>query len=343
MLTAELDAKIMQAIAQIEHSSLLKGDMGVCIFYHVYGRITKNKDFSALGDKMLLKVTKELKDNKRLDFCNGITGIALGIAFLIENGYVEGDVDTLLADIDSTVYKALCPYLETTKAIPSTKHILDILFYFLCRYKNTKDADMKLLFKEIIIASFNKTYLRRTAKFYDEPLPFSLRYDLCLFLFLLIEIYKLDIERERITYLLNEMKYVLFSRMPYLHSNRLYLMIACSYVAKVIDDNDWNFFSNQLYKSLDFDVILNIEMQDKNIFPKNGIIGICILTLFNNAKELRPIQLDMEKIKDRIIASSLWDRIKRDKDFLMEYYSLDGYCGVKLFLEITKNIAKYGK
>ena len=41
MLTQELEVRLMNALTQIKHSSLLEGDIGVCIFLFMKGGCIK--------------------------------------------------------------------------------------------------------------------------------------------------------------------------------------------------------------------------------------------------------------------------------------------------------------
>lgn len=92
MLTSKLEKKIFTALQQIEYSSLLKGDMGVCIFFYVIGNENSNPQYIKIGDNILKKVLKEIHENKKIDIETGITGIGLGISYLIKKKYVEGKI-----------------------------------------------------------------------------------------------------------------------------------------------------------------------------------------------------------------------------------------------------------
>jgi len=184
-----------------------------------------------------------------------------------------------------------------------------------------------------IIKLFNWIYINREDTFYNEPLPFSLRFPICIYLWELSEIYNLGIEKERIIHILNEMKYFLFSQRPILHANRLLLMVISLLIANTIKDEDWTSFSDDLRENICWQRILKEEILDKNIFPINGLIAIWLIsTFYNKINGEERIKLDREYYKQRIINSSFWERIQYDKNFLMNHYSLDGYCGVKLFL-----------
>lgn len=338
MLTSKLEKKIFTALQQIEYSSLLKGDMGVCIFFYVIGNENSNPQYIKIGDNILKKVLKEIHENKKIDIETGITGIGLGISYLIKKKYVEGNINEILKDIDIYIYQQMCLIQESNQPCIYNNYLLDILIYFLCRYKEITSISLKLILEKCIIDLFNSIYIKRSDTFYNEPYPFSLKYDICIYLYLLTEIYKLGIERERILHILEEMKYFLFSQTPVLQSNRLTLMVATSIVHHVTGDKDWLQFSSRLARDLDLKYIFTKEILDKNIFPVNGIIAIWLLiNMYNKINNTRNINLDSHYIKQRIINSSFWNRLEYDKELLKRHYSIDGYCGIKLFINHLSN------
>ena len=337
MLTIELDNRIQESLLQIQNSSLTKGEMGVCIFYYVMGNHIIGDANQQIADKLLKKILDEIGENNKLDIETGVTGLALGISFLIKKKYVEGNVNTILEDIDAYIYKQLCLFLEGGAPVINGNVAIDILFYLIDRYKEIESKWNRILFEKCIIRLFNWIYINKPDYFYNEPLPFNLKSDIYVYLYLLVETYKLDIERERILHILGEMKYFLFSQNPILNANRLALSTLSSYIYSVTKDKDWYNYSMVLFSNVNVSYIVESEIQDKNIFPTRGVVAIWLLIKLFNKLNKEKIEVDNSYFKKRILESSFWDRLQYDKELLLKYYSLDGYCGVKLFLNYIDN------
>lgn len=335
MLTPEFEARIMDALTQIKYSSFLNGDMGVCIFFFKKGKEENNPKFTSEAENILTRIIEEIGSNPRFDITTGITGIAIGISYLVKNKYVEGDINEILSEVDAKIYKKFCLKTNFGGYSEMKLPLTDILLYYIIRYEETKSENMKELQKRIISDLINWIYIHRDSSFYDEPFPFSLtEYKICTYLYELGLLYSRGFEKERIIHILLEMEYYLFSRYPTLHSNRLMLTTAVAYVSDKTGLEEWKEYAINLRRSINLNHIYEQEMFDKNIFPINGLIGIWLTAEFyNNIEGFEPIHLEKKFYIQRIINSSAWERMTYDNDFTMKYYAIDGYCGVRLFLD----------
>jgi len=71
----------------------LHGNIGLTtFFYHAY-RHTNNKEYEFIASKLLDKVFDNINDNIQINFEDGIVGIGLGLEYLIQNGFVKGNID----------------------------------------------------------------------------------------------------------------------------------------------------------------------------------------------------------------------------------------------------------
>lgn len=335
MLTKELEYKINNVLQQFSFTGLLKGDMGVCIYYFVLGRMRHDPQMTQFGEATLEKIMANMGQNKILFMEEGITGIALGISFLLKYKFVEGDVNEVLQDIDDHIYKGTCSLLEK-EVTPNIKlPILDVLIYFIVRYINVNSAIRKKLYLRFIEHLFNYIYIHRQDNFYQETFPFNLMKEQYLFMGVLVWIYQLGIDQKRIENIFHEMKLFLFSCHPVLHANRFHLMTVARCVGKFTHDTEWMNFAERLAQDIDIRHILENELTNKNIMPQTGVIGIWLLQKLNiwMGFAMNDQNYDFEK---RIVESSLWERIEHDGEFFSNYYSLNGYCGIRLFLDYLK-------
>lgn len=113
MLTKQLEEKLFDAVSQIDGVSLLDGAMGSCVSLFVLGKLEKNTVHKEHAENILERVLSELQCVNCLELEKGITGIALGLSFLIKEKYVEGDVNEVLEMVDSFIYKGM--FLQTDR------------------------------------------------------------------------------------------------------------------------------------------------------------------------------------------------------------------------------------
>jgi len=335
MLNKKLEDKIGEALRHFSFSGLLKGDMGVCIYYFVLGRMRNDSQMTQLGEMALKTIIEKIGQNKKLFIEDGITGIAIGISFLLKYKVVEGNADKVLQDIDNHIYKGICVVLENESVANIKLPILDVLIYFIVRYIDMESPIRKKLYQRVIEHLFNYIYIHRPDNFYQESFPFNLKKEQYLYIGMLVWIYKQGIAQQRIEYIFQEMKPFLFSCFPVLHANRFHLMTVARCVGTFVHDKDWIDFAESLAENLDLKYILENELTDKNVFPTTGVIGIWLLRELNVRMGFS-IDDDNYDFEKRIVESSLWERIEKDGEFFSGYYSLNGYCGIRLFLDYLK-------
>lgn len=331
MLTKELENKINESLQQFSCPGLLGGDMGVCIYFFVLGRMTANSQLTFQGETALKNILVSMNQNKKLYLEDGVSGIAMGLSFLFKHKFVEGDVNDALEHIDDHIYRGLCTVLEEVDSSKIQSLVLELLFYYVVRYQDECSKVRKLLYERVIVHLFNYIYIHRKDDFYQESLPFCLKKESYLFIGMLVWIFRLGIEKKRITYIFNEMKYFLFSSFPILGANRLYLMTVARCVGKFIQDKDWLAFAEKLSATIDLRYILEEELKDKNVLPETGVAGIFLLRELNLRMGFF-LSDDNYNYKKRMEASTLWDRMASDVEFFSSYYSLNGYCGIKILL-----------
>lgn len=345
MLDKELKKRILRNIPDIQGPGLLKGRMGLCVYLFVMGRKRKDEKMSRMAEGILRQILGNLQSCGSLDFAEGLTGEALGLTYLVQENYVEGDVNDILLEVDQCIFKKVSgcfsfPCERTGHDLP----MLDVLLYEICRYRQIESPCHKKLVMETIIEVFNWIYQHRTNAFYEEPFPFSLQYDICIYMAELLQIMQLGIERERIARIFREMKYFLFSHCPRFHGNRLYLATVAAYVARELADEEWQAYSDELAGKTDVSEIFEVELLDKDIFLTDGIVGAWVLVqLYNKIHSTQKIRVELDSVKERIVNSSFWDKILIDKVSLLPHYSLDGFCGIDLFLNYIQDMQAYGK
>ena len=89
----------------INNLGILNGKMGVAIFFYHYFLYTKDSKYRRFANFLLDEIYEDITIDLCSDFENGLSGIGWGIEYLIQNGFVKGNTNEVLADIDSLVFE----------------------------------------------------------------------------------------------------------------------------------------------------------------------------------------------------------------------------------------------
>lgn len=130
----------------IDNPGLLKGKMGIAIFFYHYARYTGNKIFEDYAGELIDEIYEEINKNTPLDFEDGLTAIGWGIEYLVQNGFVGADTDEILEEIDKAVYQKILLGLDYNE-------LQGCLLYQLTRFgaKNSGNDQKELLKKHTLL------------------------------------------------------------------------------------------------------------------------------------------------------------------------------------------------
>lgn len=87
----------------IDDLGLYYGKMGVAISLYHYGRYANESMYELLGEKLIEDIFENIHENIPVTMDKGLCGIAWGICFLLENNFLEGNIDEILCDIDNKI------------------------------------------------------------------------------------------------------------------------------------------------------------------------------------------------------------------------------------------------
>ena len=316
-------------------NGLSSGRMGYCIYFYQIGRLLNNPTYESIAEKILSSLLSDLKGQKTLDFSNGLSGIGLGINYLIKKKIVEGNVNQILRDIDDLIFIQL-GYPQKSKEL-SPLHLIHLLIYLRIRLSDQKNyREQEFLFRELIIQGINTLYERINLSFFEEPATITIDYTLPLFLYFLGEIYQYNFYNRRIHEIVSEISPKVLSSIPTLHSNRLYLLWGMKALYKEIPFKDWANHISLISNTLDTSRILTEELRDRNIFFKDGLTGIYWLAdHVKNCLPYQKISILKKSILEKIVHSDVWKMMNENRYFNGRTGLLDGYCGVSLLLQST--------
>lgn len=92
---------------EAEEADVSSPDMARVIGYHAYAQYMDNKEYADRADKALEAALSSLSDETPLKLENGLLGVACGLTYLLDCGFVEGDADEILMDVDQLFLKAI--------------------------------------------------------------------------------------------------------------------------------------------------------------------------------------------------------------------------------------------
>lgn len=184
-----------------EHSNLSlglwKGRMAIVLFLFRYARRHRNKYCREYAEAQLEYICAHLHQCSSISFSDGLAGICRAILYLIENGFVRGNPNTLLIEVDD--YLAKVVQQKNMQDLSFATGLCGIISYvisrvtFLDKAKRPSVVAKKRL--ENIIKVFLDDMLERVDK---EIMPEK---DIPDLLILLQKLFKLGIQYEKIVLL----------------------------------------------------------------------------------------------------------------------------------------------
>src|SRR5690625_828336 len=268
--TNELIAQQLKRNTQsISNVGLLKGKMGICIYFFHLARETGENEFQELAEQLIDEVYEEVS-NKQLpvNFENGLAGIAWGIEYLVQHNFVEADTDAVLSEVDDKIFR----HLRTVEKLPFgiSKGVVGFLISLLSRLKgkniDAEDSNI-FIYKRLLIRLVNR--LGRLAEErklrLQEPLLFDLTWDLPLSLILLAKIRAMNFYNSKIDRILEHLSPILLSLYPRSPSNRLYLLLSLQSILQQIQIANWDRHTGLLRERIRLSDILQDDLKNKDI------------------------------------------------------------------------------
>ena len=106
---------------------------------------------------------------------DGLSGVGLAVDYLIKKGYIKGNTNTVLQEIDNLIFRQLA--FDKYSKIYDINQLLPILYYLSVRWESQKkDSEAEYLFRELIKKTVNNLYSRTDFQKISEPLHYSLDY-----------------------------------------------------------------------------------------------------------------------------------------------------------------------
>lgn len=128
----------MGSAERIENPGML-GEMGRAVAYFHQFRRTGEAEWEEKGEVLLDEIMGNCSPELSVTYGSGLCGIGVGIEYLIQEGFVEGDGDEILCEVDYLVYNVINGRALTGLTIEDG--ICGLAYYLYFRLRKRKDLD----------------------------------------------------------------------------------------------------------------------------------------------------------------------------------------------------------
>jgi len=312
---------------------LFEGKMGLAIYFYHQARLWSEKRYKTFAKKLLNSMYEQINSKLPVDFKFGLTGICSGMLHLFETGFIKGNPNFVLKELDDKIINTLYfSYFSDNQNISSYDLIIiaHCSLYLCKRLTDNKLAkNEKHIFEQIIIRAVNKIETSISSEKITEPWLFS-RFDYfpVLYLELIEKVYKLGFYRYKLDKVCDEWNERLTSALPTLKSHRLLMAVAMEKVNRFYKSGKWTKHISLLKQSVDIESVINTDFRDKNLYIADGLSRFYIFLKENNLLTGSAQEL----ISEKIAYSEIWNDFKVAPDNKKQSYIglMDGLTGVIL-------------
>jgi len=308
--------------SQLKDNGLFYGKMGMAIFLYEYGYRENIDLYIKYADNMLDQIYKAPPMSP--SFARGITGVGVGIEYLISQRLCLAKSNSILTDVDDYMYR-----IVTNEVLQKDKSFLHgeagWLLYYYIRFglKHKTAIKDKLDYKTMcMIAHDLQIYLYdNVIKLEQSESRFDLFNDFYTLLLLLTYLVKSKICEESIQAIMHALELQLVSYIPKLYFNRLYYIVVLSKVYDITKSDVIKQHIEMLERSIDTGH-LQSEYQILTLYSlQQGLIGQLMVikqylslnnTFIMNKSAISRIEHEMQAIVINLITdrSSLTHKVK---------------------------------
>ena len=273
------NALILNA-CNLDNPGLMHGKTGVSIFFYYLSRIKNNPLYEEVADSLIDDVIDSISYSSSLNFKNGLMGIGWGIAHLVTNGFIKGDINEILADFDSRIYNGRNSILfdNSDDALNELAGLMLFLIFRIKSFSNNDKYKFSILYKDALIKCVheleNKT--RDIERLITEPDKFEITWNYPIYIYLLKEVYKLDLLNNKT---INLFKYFIEpisnGYRPTRHINRCQLKLSLHQAKEILSLTG----HNKIIDCMDITKtdIEKLEFGNDNLTIQDGLSGMAIV------------------------------------------------------------------
>lgn len=113
------------------------GKMGVIIFLYHYSRTTNNTIVNEFANQMLSELIADMHDEHPTGIANGYCGIGWSIEYLMHSGFIEGDSNEVLGEVDQKIMERNVVRMNDTRLLSGLEGIFHYVLFRLLRSDET--------------------------------------------------------------------------------------------------------------------------------------------------------------------------------------------------------------
>lgn len=111
----DIAQQVMHNARSVNDSSLFNGRIGISIFLYHYAQCYDNSSCLQLANQLIEEIFDRIEEVTTDGYSNGLAGLGAGFEYLAAKGFIEADVNELLADVDTRIYE--CIQYEPAKSV----------------------------------------------------------------------------------------------------------------------------------------------------------------------------------------------------------------------------------
>ena len=337
-----LNSKLVSSIDDKYPIDLPYGKMGICIYFYYLSRWEDKEEYKQIAEKLLDEITGKLSSKKNVGVAYTSAGIAIGISHLVKEKFIEGDINEILEDMDSHIFKTLAFLKDEEFSYPKPMYLL-FLYYLQLRYTAQSSSEGKYIFQELIIKTVELFQEKLPVDFFGGHFSFdAYNYSMPFYLYVVSKIYGLNIYNQRLTNILQEKIGLTLSTIPVLQANRLYMMwgLLCIKPYLPIYKKEIEAHVRLLKEKINIEYIMNVEFKNQDIYFKDGLSLVYFLLFFIQMKYPEyKIDCDPQLFINKINTSEAWKALMNRDYYYHKHMALfDGFPGAYLVsLHIKKH------
>lgn len=311
-----------------ERLGLLDGKLGLSIYLYAQYREFQDKVYESRADKWLKFVLDNIDKISDYSLATGLTGIGVGVMYLLEKGFCEGNPNHILKEIDDALFKALSISLDNKGSNPQ-EDIIKCL-YFCRRMRHTGlSGRERVLFEELITRSFNKVSNSMPFLLGSEPPVFSpTSYSLLLYLYWMTMMSDLHLYETKIMRIKQEWGEKISAVHPLSIGHRYLLERMISMVPNTPQ-------YKLLNRNTSIEDFFSLEMRNYSLTFESGVSGLWLFMRMIGIQDARINCL----IKEKIESSELWLKLEDDSSTILEDNLFMGLPGIILTYQDLSNYA----
>lgn len=332
-----LNSRLLSSLDVNLPAGLAFGRIGIVVYLYELSRYSDDNELKEKADSLLSEMIENgLSLDNGLGFEDGLCGTGMAMDYIVSRGFVSGNLDYILSDIDSAIFRHIS-FPDRGKT-DSMKDLSQYLIYTCRRLRSQKSLENVSLYRELAMELVNRMADSISPELFNEPFSYSPFEYIVPCVTKAISIFTSLVEYEpRMTKILEKLSHHLFCHFPSLHSHRLALLWGILPLTSVSDT--WNSYANRLKSNIDFKTITEKELKNRNIFISNGLASIYVL--YDSIKTSFPSfapTFDVDCIYDRIMSSDAWDTLLGTEHYYRIHKGLaTGFPGVILTLYDLKS------